>query len=123
MTPDKRLELRHDRGVRPASEVRFDSFLNGVEAKVLETCDLRLRKRLVREVRKRRPTPERQGAAKVAERCGIVSRETVAPLLQQLFEAVRVQLVRPQPELIASITRQENFGLVPGAALGLQQLS
>ena len=57
---DERLELRRERGVASRVEIVVDSGLERGEAGVLEPGRLGLGERLVGEVGKRRPAPERE---------------------------------------------------------------
>ena len=57
MFRDKLLELAHELRVRAERKIGIDPLLQGRQPELLEPVDRRLRKRLVREIGKRRSSP------------------------------------------------------------------
>ena len=82
MGEDERLELADDRGVTPGRQVEVDPRLEDRQPALVEARRRGLREGLVREVRERRPTPERECLA-----------EVVRPGLREPLEAIDVELV------------------------------
>jgi hypothetical protein len=105
---DERLELTHDLGVAAELEVGVDPRLDRGHAQLLEPGDLRLRERLVREVRQRPAAPQRQGVAQVQGR--LLRRAAVerpAALREVAFEAVAIELARRDAERVAVAPREQ----------------
>ena len=60
---DQCLELADHVAVAAERQVGLDALLHAREPQLLEVCALDLRERLVGELRKRRPAPQREGLA------------------------------------------------------------
>jgi hypothetical protein len=106
MLQEQRLELAREVEVSPQGEIGVDPTLEGGEPQLLEPDDGRLGERFVREVHERRAAPERErGTQQLGRpvRLGIGERAT--PLLDEPLEAVEVELLGLDPQLIASLRR------------------
>jgi hypothetical protein len=121
---DERLELTDEIRLAPEREVGLDSLLEAGEAEVLEARDLRLRERLVSEIRKRRPAPEGERFTQVRGRLsrGLI-RERLPCLRQKPLEASRVEFVRRKGEQVAACPRGEALADISrGGGKGLPKL-
>src|SRR5262249_49942299 len=90
---DERIEVRHELGVPCECEPGLDALLDRAQAQLLESCDLRLRERLVCDVSERYSAPERECARERLRGCsGIVRSELAPAALDQPFEGIEVEL-------------------------------
>ena len=83
-------------------QVGIDSLLDDDGSQLLEARDLRLRERLVDEVRERRPAPERERLAQgdLGRGC-FAGLERSPPLLRQAREAVHIHMLWIELEDVA----------------------
>jgi hypothetical protein len=93
MLLDERLELGDDGSVPSRGKISLDALLDTREPKLLETRDVRLRKRLVGQVGERCSTPDRESIPRAAGR-------------GERFELVGVELARVNPKLVPRRTRR-----------------
>ena len=115
----ERLELGDELGVAAEREIGVDSLLEHDGAQLLESRDLGLRERLVREVGQRRATPELERLAKgTGRRTGIARAERRPPLVREPREAVDVHALRLELEDVARRPRHELLGAQSLAELG-----
>ena len=104
----QRLELADQRGVPAEREIGVDPILERREALLLQPRSLALRKRLIREVRQRRPAPQRQRLPQPSAReLRITLRERVAALRHARLESVRIELPRLQLEHVPAASGHE----------------
>ena len=90
-------------------QVGVDALLDDDGSQLLEARDLRLRERLVDEVRERRPAPERERLAQHDLGGGCVAGlERGPPLLRQPGEAVQVHLLGIELEDVAGRARGDD---------------
>ena len=96
-------------------QFRLDLPFHRGDAEIVEPRDLALGERLVGELGERGATPQRKC---VSERRGgalrPARRQVAAALIDQPLEAVRVQVVRVEPQLVAALAR-DNLAAVPSA--------
>ena len=99
---DERLELGDELGVTAQRQVGVDALLDDDGSQLLEARDLRLRERLVDEVRERRSAPERERLAQrdLGRGC-FAGLERGPPLLRQAREAVHVHVLWIELEDVA----------------------
>ena len=90
MLANESFELRHELDAAPEFEVGVDAPLERDEPQLLETKDLTLGERLVRDVGERGAAPESECLAEEPRR-GLGRRSL--PLLDQALEAEQVELV------------------------------
>jgi hypothetical protein len=95
MQRDQLFELADELGMAALREVGFDALFERRESEFFEARDLGLGERLVRELRQRRPAPERE-------------RLLVPPLANEPFEAVHVDLVWVDAQDVAGRLRGEH---------------
>ena len=100
MLGDQPFQLADELGVAPVLQIEVDPAFEGREAKLLESCGLRLRKRLEGEVGKRRTPPERK---RLAQRPDVVTCE-------QSLEPLEIQLPGLDLDLVAGRARDDSFG-------------
>ena len=111
MARNERFQLRDDLGLTPECEIGLDPVLERRDVELVEPGDLVLREALVREIRQRRPSPEREGAPQLLGRLpGLAGRERGSSLGQTAFEAVAVELVRLDPKRIAAANGAKGLG-------------
>ncbi len=92
MLGDELLELAHDVGIAPESEVRFDPPLECQHAELLETSGNRIEQGVVREVGERRTAPQGERVAERRRGTGRISfLECPAAVVRQLLESLEVQ--------------------------------
>ncbi len=90
-------------------KVGVDPFLERRHAGFLESCNLVLRERFVGEVAKRGPAPQRQALQqRMGRQLRTPRRERAPALVDELLEAVGIELPRLDPEHITGGTRDEN---------------
>jgi hypothetical protein len=95
-------ELDDEVVVTSARKVRIDSLLDRGETQLFEVRNLALRKRLVREVGKRRTAPERERLAEeLRRRHGVAFGARTSGLCQPALEPSDIELVRLDPEEVA----------------------
>src|SRR5436309_7892064 len=98
MPRNERLQLRNDLGRPPEREIGLDPVLERRDVELVEPGDLVLREALVREIRQRRPSPEREGTPQLLGRLpGLAGRERGSSRGQPALEAVAVELVGLDP--------------------------
>ena len=92
-------------------QLRLDQLLQRRHAQVVEPGDLPLREGLVGELRQRRAAPQRQrplqrrnGALRVA------AGQLASPLGHEPLEAVRVEALGIEPQLVAVLARHDHAG-------------
>jgi Protein kinase domain len=100
MLADEGLELRDELGGAPECEVSVDASLERDEPQLLETKDLRLRERLVRDVGERRAAPESECLTENS--FGGFGRRPLS-LLDQVLEAEQVELEGPDSDHVAGL--------------------
>ena len=110
MLADERLELCDELSVAPECEVGVDAPLERDEPEFLETEDLSLGERLVRDVGERRAAPERECVTE-EPRSGLGRRPL--PLLDQALEAEQVELFGLDSDQVAGFLGDDR---VPGAS-------
>src|SRR4051794_26637471 len=109
MIPDQGLELRYQRRVMAERQVRLAAVLEGDQAQLLQSGRLVLRKGRIREVRQRRPAPERKRRCQRFSRAlGIAIDERLASLAGELSEPVGVHGVPIELELVTRAARDEH---------------
>jgi hypothetical protein len=108
---DQRLQLPHHLGMGAERQLRLDQRLQRGDPQVLEPGDLPLREGLVGELRQRRAAPQRQrllerrnGALRVG------AGQLGAPLGHQPLEALRVEAVGIERQLVAALARHDHAG-------------
>ena len=103
------LQLGDHLSVPAQRELGVDRLLGSGHAQVLEPGYLRLRERLVCQVRERRAPPQRERALERLERrSGPLGRELSPALLEQPLEPVRVELVGVDLQLVAVTAGHEH---------------
>jgi hypothetical protein len=96
------LQLRHELRVTPGAQLGLESRLERDQPLLLERCDRALRERRERQVGERRAAPQRERVLEELERPpGMVGGQLTAPLVEQSLEAVRVEVLGAEPQLIA----------------------
>ena len=115
MRIDERLEVGDELGVTAGFELRRDPFFDRCKPQLVEALDLRLRPRLESEVGKRRPAPERQRLAQCSNPFGWFLRPGT---LDQLPEALEIDLLGRYPQQVAGRTGLENVGAQRLSELG-----
>jgi len=97
MLLDESVELTDDERVPARGELALEALLERGEASLLERRDLQLRPRLVREVGKRRPAPQRERLVRL-------------PGCAQALEARQIELVLVDAEEIAGTAGDDPLG-------------
>jgi hypothetical protein len=106
---DQRLELPHDLGVTAERELRLDQLFHRRHAQILETRDLRLRERLIREIGEHRASPQAERPVERFERLrGASGCKLGATLVEHALEAVRIHLLGADFEAVAVGTRDHD---------------
>ena len=100
MLPHERLQLADDLGMTARGELGVDPLLERGQPQLLQPHDLRLGERLIREVRERRPAPQRQRLAQHLRRA---LRIRAAGLRDKPLEPREVELGRIDPQHIARV--------------------
>src|SRR5918992_2728200 len=111
MSRHERFELGDELGVAPEGEVGLDPLLHGGDMQFLEPCDLLLGELLVRKVRERRPTPERERLTQAL--CGsdtVAAGERRAAFGEKPLEAVTVEFVRREAKCVGAADSAQRFG-------------
>ena len=122
VNPDQPLELSDHRAVAAEREVDVDPLLDRGHAELLEAGDLRLRERLVGEVRQRRPAPQ---VERLAKSLGCARR--VPPPgdgnrhLELALETLRVERLGLGPQRIPPRPGRQDLARRPLGALRLEQ--
>jgi hypothetical protein len=99
-------ELAHDLQVPPGGEMGLGPRLQRRQALLLEPRDLRLGERLERQLRQRRPTPQRERLVQDDDRTRrLVSRHRAACRRHAALEALGVELVGAHAEPVARRSR------------------
>src|SRR5262249_51539287 len=102
MRGDRPLELGDELAVASEVELGVDARLDGEQPPLLQPPRLGRDKRLVLEIRERASAPKAERVAENGARPRRIARGGGrAPLLEQLLEAVEVELVRPDPQPVA----------------------
>jgi hypothetical protein len=101
---DECLDLADELGVPAEFEAGLDPPLDRGQAKLFELPDRGLRKRLVGDLGERRSAPE---AERVAQECRRSRRLRRCRLLDELLEAVHVELASPHLEQVAGRPRYD----------------
>ena len=119
----ERLELADEVVVSALSEVGLDAVLDRGQPELLQATELRSHERLLGEVRKRRPMPQRQAVAQLGRpRACVSSLQQLPPLPHEPLEDVHVDPLRIDPKLVAAWMRDEQrFRFARRRRLGLQQ--
>ncbi len=107
---DERLELRHE-PIPTECEVGVDPQLDRARPQPLEPCDLGLRERLVREVGKRRATPERQRLRGAGRRPVRIACSRLPRVGEEPLEAHRVDRLRVDLDGVARRSRDDRGGV------------
>ena len=103
---DQRLELGHELRAAPEREIGVEAVLERHQPQLLQAGDLALAERLEREVGQRRAAPQRERLAQRPRgRPPIWSR---ARRGEEPLEAVQVERVRPEPQLVARRPRHDD---------------
>ena len=126
MVDDERAEFADENVLASQSEIGLDPILDRNHVELFEACDRRLGERLVREVRQRRPTPQREC---LAQPVGRLLRRADR-FRQQLLEPGRVQLTCRDLQRVARRARlhdgvaeclaQSRDGVVQGGDRGFR---
>ena len=108
MLADQDLELLDHLGVAAERELRLDQLLQRRAPQVIQASDLREGKRLVGEVRQRIPAPQRQRLLERSDgRVGAVAGKLGAAPGEEPLEAVRVELLGIERQLVAALARDD----------------
>ena len=111
MLVNQRLELSDHLGMTTELELRLDQLFQRSDPKIIQTGDLPLREGLVCELSQRRAAPERQ---RPLERQNSARREAAPQLAATLghepLEAVRVEAVRIDRQLVAAVACHNHAG-------------
>ena len=107
MLARQRVELADRLPVQPELELRLEPHLERVQPLLLQTTDRILRKAPVREIRQRRPRPERE---RLAQRARPLPRRHPSRLPHQSLEAAGVDRVGVDPKPVAGRPRLEGLG-------------
>ena len=111
MLADQDLELLDHLGVAAERELRLDQLLQRRDPQVIQASDLREGKRLVGEVRQRIPAPQRQRLLERSDgRVGAVAGKLGAAPGEEPLEAVRVELLGIECQLVAALARDDRAG-------------
>ncbi len=110
---DERLELGDERLVPSKREVRVDPLLERQEPQLFEALDLRLGEGLVREVRQRLASPQRERLAQALGGLGGPALDVRAPaVLYVALEPPRVDLLGVDLKQVGARTRDQHPGSV-----------
>lgn len=101
---NEHFELRDEPGVSAQREVGVDAPLEGVHPELFEAEDLGLRERRVRQVCKRRSSPQ---AERVAEQSRCQLGRGLLRLLYQPLEAEQVEFVWAHTDHVAGVLRED----------------
>ena len=104
MLVDERLQLRDELGVAAEREVGLDSQLERGQTCSLEALDLRVRGRVVGEIRERLAAPEVERLAQETARPGGLRRFCLG---DQPLEAEQVELIRVDPDQVPRLLRED----------------
>jgi hypothetical protein len=108
---DQRLQLTDQLGVGAERKPGLDQLLPRRHAQLVEPGDLALRERLIGEVRQRRPAPQRQRHLKRRRGAlGAARGEFAPPLCEEPLEAMRVEALRIEPQLVAVLPCRDRRG-------------
>ena len=109
MLADQRLQLLHNLGMGAQRQLCLDQLLQGGDPHVVKTGDLALREGLVRQLRQRRAAP--QGQRPFERRngtLGTAAGQLAPPLGHEPLEAVRIELLGIEPQLVAAPARHDH---------------
>ena len=102
MLRHERLELADQLCVPSTGQIGVDAVFEQRKLKLLEPADLRLRKRLEREFRKRRAAPQLKGRSQlIGGAPAVVRGQGLATQIGQALAAVEVELTRLHVEQVA----------------------
>jgi len=108
MSCDQRLQFGDEFCVSPAREIGLDPLFERRQPKLVQPRNVDDGERVVRELRQRRPAPDRQ---RVPQRprgdVRLAGRQRLPSLREQRLEAVQVELSRRDPQQVAVRTRQQ----------------
>jgi hypothetical protein len=105
---DEALQLADEVRVAAEREVCVDSFFERAYAQLLQSRDLRLGERLVRELVQWRPPPQAECLAQHRGCLYVSSRRELSPgVLEQQLEPARVDRLGVDPEQVAGGTRDD----------------
>ncbi len=121
MLPGQALELRHQLAVAPSCEIRLDTSLDGFETQLVEPADLCLGERLVGELLVGPSPPQLQGAAQGRRRRLRVLAQQCAPVVDQVLEPNRVDLLPVDVEDVPGRSGANDGPLRPGLPIRLQR--
>ena len=99
MCGDERLDLAHEGGVPPFLQIQVDPSFEGGEPRFVEPRRLRARERRVRDVRERRPAPERERLS-----------ELLRTALREVREPLGVELGGLDPDEVPRCLRDDPVG-------------
>jgi hypothetical protein len=120
---DEFAELPDNRVMPSESQVGVDPIFERNEALFFQSVDVSLRKRLVREVCKRRSAPERKSAPQTLGRSvRVVPLEVLLSLARELLEAFGVELIAAELQHVSGRAGDEQF-VVAASAPGLERLA
>ena len=106
MGGDELLQLADQLRLAAGREVGLDARLDGGQTLLLQPRDLGLRERLEGELGERRPAPQRQRLAQSGRRVlGLSGGQRLASVLDELLEALRVELTRAHAQAVAGARR------------------
>ncbi len=123
MLTHERLELRDQLASEATREVGVDAKLDRLQTELLETGDLGLRERFVREVLERSTAPERQRLTEHERRRRRVDFDQRPPLGDHPLEAQRVDLLRAGLEEVAGRSGQQDRALGAPRSVGLERFA
>ena len=108
MLGDQRVDLSDDLGIAAESELGVDQLLDRADPQLAQPRGLALGERLVGEIAEHGPPPQRQRTLERRGRALGPARRKLGPALDdEPFEAVGVEALAIQPQLIAVVTRHD----------------
>ena len=108
MLSDQRLQVLDHLGMAAERELGVDQLLERGDPEVIQACHLRLRERLERELRERLAAPQRQRLLERGHgRLGASRGQLRAPLRDEPLEAVRVEGLRVERQLVATLASHD----------------
>ena len=106
--PNERLELAHQASVIPERQLGLDPLLDGDEAQLFQSRNLRLGEPLVRELSQRRAAPQAQRLPQLGSRApGITARERAPSFGKQRLKPADIGLARLGLQHVAAPVRHQ----------------
>jgi hypothetical protein len=108
---NQRLELLHHVGVLAERQLCLDQLLEGRDPGIVEACHFGLGEGLIGEIRQRRAAPQRERVLELRHgRSHVAVSQFHTGLGDQPFEAMRVEPLRIERELVAALAGYDRAG-------------